>query len=108
MAPFLYEGTMNTELFLHYLEDVLLPQLASGKTLIMDNASFHKSLKIKELIERFGCKVLFLSPYSPDLNPIERCWSIVKNKIKTLLRKGSETVYEACLNVIRTVACPYE
>ena len=50
----------------------------------MDNASFHKSNKIKELIESYGCRLIFLPSYSPDFNPIEKYWSFLKNKLKKL------------------------
>jgi transposase len=55
---------------------------------VIDNANFHKSSKIKELIEEAGCELLFLPPYSPDLNPIEKHWAKLKQGITSLLRQG--------------------
>jgi transposase len=55
-----------------WVKDFLLPELKPGQVLIMDNAAFHKSQETKKLIETAGCRVLFLPPYSPDLNPIEK------------------------------------
>lgn len=80
IAPLVYEGTMNTDLFNTYLGEVLLPELEPGLVVIMDNASFHKSEQTRVLIEQFGCKLLFLPPYA--LNPIEHTWAVLKRYIK--------------------------
>lgn len=84
-----FQGTCNTELFNAWLEQVLIPELKPGKVLILDNASFHRSERTKKLIEASGCRILFLPPYSPDLNPIEKYWANLKVKIRELLRKIS-------------------
>ena len=84
LAPFCYQGTCNTDLFNYWLENFLTKEIEPGSAIIMDNASFHKSLKTNEIIEKAGCKVLFLPPYSPDLNPIEVFWANFK---KTVQRK---------------------
>jgi len=73
-APLCYQGTCNTALFNMWVEKMLVPELHPGQIVIMDNAAFHKSQKTKELIERKGCRLVFLPPYSPDLNPIEKFW----------------------------------
>ena len=83
IAPMCFKGTCNTELFNGWIEQVLLPELKPGQ--IVDNATFHKSSKSKELIESVGCKLLFLPPYSPDLNPIEKFWANLKTKIKSTI-----------------------
>lgn len=83
MAPFCYRGTCNTILFNTWVEKILVPTLSTGQIVIMDNATFHKSPKTKELIEKAGCILKFLPPYSPDLNPIEIFWA----NFKTTLRK---------------------
>ena len=80
-----FKGTCNTELFNAWIEQVLLPELKPGQVVILDNAAFHKSPKTKELIESAGCKLLFLPPYSPDLNPIETFWANLKAKIKSII-----------------------
>jgi len=77
-APMTFEGTCETNLFNAWLREVLIPELRPGQVLILDNASFHKSLETKRLIEESGCHLLFLPPYSPDLNPIEKCWANLK------------------------------
>lgn len=83
-APIRYSGTANSDLFLYWLETFLLPVLENGQVVIMDNCSIHKSLKVKELIESVGCRLMYLPPYSPDLNPIENYWAVMKNNIKKI------------------------
>jgi len=81
-APFYYEGYTNKEVFTLWVEKVLLPELQPNQIIIMDNATFHKSEKVKELIESKNCFLLYLPKYSPDLNPIEHCWYPLKVKIR--------------------------
>ena len=76
-----------TSVFNMWIEDFLVPELKPGQTVILDNATFHKSEKTKKLIENAGCNVIFLPPYSPDLNPIETFWANLKKKIKSLIAK---------------------
>ena len=87
-APFIFEGYCTTEMMIQYTEQILLPTLKEGQFVIMDNASFHKSPKIKQLIESAGCKLIYLPPYSPDFNPIEHYWHKIKNSIRKLLSKN--------------------
>ena len=87
IAPFRYQGYTDSRVFEAYLEQVLVPELRKGQVVILDNASFHKSTKAKELIENAGCKIIFLPPYSPDLNPIEKSWDHIKAKIKKFKNK---------------------
>ncbi len=82
IAPMVFNGSCNTQLFETWVEQFLIKELKSGQVVIMDNASFHKSQKTKELIESVGCKVIFLPPYSPDLNPIEKFWANMKDWLK--------------------------
>lgn len=85
IAPMCFDGTCNTDVFNAWLTQVLLPVLKPGQVIILDNASFHKSAKTKNLIESAGCELLFLPPYSPDLNPIEKFWANFKAKIKAII-----------------------
>jgi len=87
LSPMCFQGTCNTELFNIWLKQMLIPKLKPGQVLILDNASFHRSEESKKLVEAVGCKLLFLPPYSPDLNPIEKCWANLKVKIRELLPK---------------------
>ena len=83
VAPMVFNGTCNTELFESWTEQFLIKELIAGQYVVMDNASFHKSQKTKDLIESVGCKIIFLPPYSPDLNPIEKFWANMKKWLKT-------------------------
>lgn len=82
IAPFSFEGSCNGAVFETYLEEVLLKCLRAGQIVVLDNIRFHKSARVKSLIRSVGCRVLYLPPYSPDLNPIEHWWFKVKNQIR--------------------------
>jgi transposase len=94
-APFVFEGSCNREVFETYVEKVLIQSLCSGQTVILDNASFHKGGRIRELIEQAGCFLLYLPAYSPDFNPIEHYWAAIKSKIRGHLLKVSGDLYRA-------------
>ena len=83
LHPFSFKGSMNKELFKKYLSEKLLPNLPKNSYLIMDNASFHKGKDIEEMFKIHEINLMYLPPYSPDLNPIEKRWS----QIKSLYRK---------------------
>jgi len=82
-APLVVDGAMNGEIFLAYVEQILAPTLSAGDVVIVDNLSSHKVAGVRGAIERRGATLLFLPPYSPDLNPIEQAFA----KLKALLRK---------------------
>lgn len=85
IAPMEYKGFTDTKLFNQWLEEHLCPNLRRGQYVILDNASFHKSALTKEIIEKAGCHLLYLPPYSPDLNPIEHCWANFKNYLRKII-----------------------
>jgi transposase len=82
-APMVVDGAINGELFLAYVQQILLPTLKAGDIVVMDNLSSHKVAGVKEAIASVGATVLYLPPYSPDFNPIENVFST----LKTLVRK---------------------
>jgi len=90
IAPMVFNGTCNTDLFNNWVEYFLIKELKAGQVVIMDNASFHKSKKTKDLIESVGCRIIFLPPYSPDLNPIEKFWANMKRWIKDKIIEFAE------------------
>jgi transposase len=93
VAPFYRHGSMSGDWMTAYVEQVLCPELRDGDIVIMDNLAAHKSVRVRELIEARGGELLFLPPYSPELNPIELAWS----KMKALLRKLGARTYDALL-----------
>ena len=81
-APMTFEGYCNTRVFESWVEQQLVSTLIKGQTVILDNASFHRSKKIEKMITEAGCYLLYLPPYSPDFNEIEHHWFPLKNKIR--------------------------
>ena len=77
-APVLFEGNCNTAFFNAWLDKELCPLINENHVIIMDNVPFHKGLKTREIIHKTGAKILFLPPYSPDLNPIENDFGTLK------------------------------
>lgn len=96
-APMTINGAVDAIVFKVYVEEVLSPTLTEGDVVIMDNLPAHKVAGIRELIEAKGARLIYLPPYSPDLNPIEKCWS----KIKTHLRKAKARTREELEKALR-------
>lgn len=90
-APCLFDGPINSERFLAYVEQALVPTLKPGDVVIMDNLGSHKSKAVHQAIRKVGARLIFLPKYSPDLNPIEQVFA----KLKTLLRKAMARTTEA-------------
>jgi transposase len=95
-APCVIDGPMNGDVFFAYVEQILVPTLTPSDIVVMDNLSAHKVPGIRELIEAAGARLLYLPPYSPDLNPIEQLFA----KLKALLRKAAERSVEGLWNRI--------
>ncbi|SPR13729.1 IS630 family transposase [Orientia tsutsugamushi] len=87
IAPAIFEGNCNKEIFTTYVETILIKKLHSGQIVIMDNINFHKNNIIKVLIESVGYSILFLLTYSLGLNPIEHYWFKIKNEISKVTGK---------------------
>lgn len=85
LAAMTIEAATDRDVFLAYLDRVLCPRLRPGHVVVMDNLSAHKVDGVRQRIERAGASLLYLPPYSPDLNPIEKAWS----KLKTGLRAAA-------------------
>lgn len=84
VAPLEFKGYCNTEVVLSWVKQMLIPSLKPGDVVIWDNATFHKSSKLAEAFSLAGIGLLFLPPYSPDLNPIEHFWAWLKSWIRAL------------------------
>ena len=89
-APFVLDGPINGEWFLAYVEQVLVPTLRPGDVVVMDNLGSHKGKAVRRAIRQAGAHLIFLPPYSPDLNPIEQVFA----KLKHLLRKAAARTIE--------------
>lgn len=84
VAPMEFKGYCNTEVVLTWAENMLIPSLKPGDVVIWDNATFHKSRKLADAFEKAGIGLVFLPPYSPDLNPIEQFWAWLKAWVRAL------------------------
>jgi len=93
-APGVFDGAINGEMFRAYVEQVLVPTLKPGDVVIMDNLRSHKVSGVREAIEAAGASLLFIPPYSPDLNPIEMAFA----KLKALLRAKAIRTVDALWN----------
>jgi transposase len=96
VAPWVLDGPMNGDAFATYVARVLVPELARGDVVVMDNLSSHKLPAVRTAIEAVGARLLFLPPYSPDFNPIEQAFS----KLKAHLRKAAERTIHGLWNAI--------
>jgi transposase len=99
IAPFVLEGPMNGESFLFYVETVLAPSLSEDDIVVIDNLSAHKVAGVRAAIEARRAILLYLPPYSPDLNPIEMAFA----KLKTLLRKAAARTTDSLWDAIADV-----
>lgn len=86
----IFEGYTNSALVCDWIEHMLLPEMLPGQILILDNASFHPKRKIEQLLAKAGCQVMFLPPYSPELNKIEKYWARLKQQVSKLLMQGHD------------------
>jgi transposase len=97
------EGATDTEVFQTYVREVLCPALRPGDVLVMDNLGAHKNQETLDLITQTGAQVLFLPAYSPDLNPIEKMWSKVKNFLRSAEARTHAALIEAIGIALQTV-----
>lgn len=103
VAAMTLEGSVNGEVFLKYVKEILVPSLSPGKVVVLDNLSVHKVSGIREAIEAVGARLEYLPPYSPDLNPIEECWSKLKAFLRTQAARTLEALQEAVSKATETV-----
>jgi putative transposase len=94
IAPIIFEGTCNKDVFETYVETMLIKELKPGQIVVLDNINFHKNPKVERLIKSVECSILFLPTYSPDLNPIEHYWFKIKNEIRKTA-SDFETFFDA-------------
>ena len=98
------EGATDTEVFQAYVRDVLCPTLRAGDLVVMDNLSPHKNEQTLELIEQAGASALFLPAYSPDLNPIEKMWSKIKQSLRSAEARTREDLITAIATALKCIS----
>lgn len=97
------DGAVNGDVFEAFIEHVLVPQLLPGDVVIMDNLSSHKRAQVRERIEATQAELMYLPPYSPDLNPIEMIFSKIKQSLRTLKCRTREVLWKSMQNVLDAV-----
>jgi len=98
-------GSVNTDVFLFYIQEILIPQLWVGAIVLMDNLPVHHAHVIREALEAAGAKLVFLPPYSPDLSPIELCWSKLKQLLRSAKARTREALDQALTEIINNQIC---
>lgn len=92
-APWVFDGPVNGDIFRTYVKRVLVPTLRSGDVVVMDNLGSHKSQAVRDAIRSVGAHLLFLPPYSPDLNPIEQAFAKLKHWMRDAATRSQETLW---------------
>lgn len=95
VATMTVEAATDREIFLAYLDHCLCPKLQAGDVVVMDNLSSHKVDGVRKRVEKCGARLLYLPPYSPDLNPIEKAWSKLKQMLRTAKARSREALDQA-------------
>jgi transposase len=103
LAVMTVEAATDREIFLAYLEQILCPKLRPGHVVVMDNLSAHKVAGVRERIENTGAALLYLPPYSPDLNPIEKSWSKLKQKLRAVEARSVHALNIAIEQLLPTI-----
>ena len=103
VATMTIEAATDGDIFLAYLEQVLCPQLRPGDVVVMDNLSAHKVAGVRERIQQTGAELRYLPPYSPDFNPIEKCWSQVKQLLRAAKARSMSTLEQALTEALAAV-----
>lgn len=102
-APWVLNGPINANAFLTYVEKELARTLAPGDIVVLDNLGSHKGQAVRRAIRQTGAKLIFLPPYSPDLNPIEQLFSKIKQAMRTAMTRSEDTVHNALAQTIKTI-----
>jgi transposase len=100
LATMTIEEATDGDIFLAYIEQVLGPKLRPGDVVVMDNLSAHKVAGVEELIQAAGAELLYLPPYSPDLNPIEKAWAKLKQLLRTAKARTAEALDQAIAELL--------
>jgi transposase len=104
IATMTIEAATDAEIFLAYVEHVLCPALKPGDVVVMDNLSSHKVSGVRKLIETAGAEVLYLPPYSPDLNPIEKAWAKLKQLLRSVKARTKDALDQAIEEALKLIS----
>jgi transposase len=102
-AAMTIEEATDADIFLAYVEEILCPTLQAGDVVVMDNLSSHKVSRVSKLIAAQGAEVLYLPPYSPDLNPIEKAWSKIKQYLRSTRARSKEDLDSAITEALKLI-----
>ena len=100
-APFVLDGPIDRNAFEIYVAKVLVPELAAGDVVVMDNLSSHKGPRVREMIEAVGASLIYLPPYSPDFNPIENAFAKLKAHVRKHAARTIDTLEAAAADALR-------
>jgi transposase len=103
IAAMTIESPTDAEVFYTYIEQVLAPQLQPGDVVVLDNLSAHKVAGIRELIVARDAELMYLPPYSPDLNPIEKAWFKLKQFLRGIKARTAEALEQAVTEALKTI-----
>jgi transposase len=103
VATMTIEEATDTDIFLAYVEQVLVPVLRAGDVVVMDNLGSHKVDGVREAIEKAGAEVLYLPPYSPDLNPIEKAWAKFKQRLRSAKARSKGALDQAVTDALKYI-----
>jgi transposase len=104
VATMTIEAATDAEIFLAYIEHVLCPALKPGDVVVMDNLSSHKVNGVRKRIEEAGAEVIYLPPYSPDLNPIEKAWAKLKQLLRAAKARRKEALDQAIADALKFIS----
>lgn len=102
-APCVFDGPINGRFFLAYVEQVLAPTLRPGDIVVMDNLGSHKGRAVRKAIKATGARLWFLPPYSPDLNPIEQCFSKIKHGMRLAQKRTVDDAWKQLGRLCNTI-----
>jgi transposase len=103
LAAMTIEAATDREVFLAFLDEVLCPKLKPGDVLVLDNLSTHKVDGVRKRVEAAGARLLYLPPYSPDLNPIEKAWSKLKTLLRSAKARTADALHKAIENLLPAI-----
>lgn len=103
VAAWTIDGGTNGDAFIGFIEHILVPNLWSGACVVMDNLTAHKAEEVRRAIEAVGARLIYLSPYSPDFNPIETCWSSLKQYLRSVAARTRDALDKAISDAMNLV-----